>query len=607
MGRLLSFQEVMDANGEYIVPTAWRDLGAAEAHRRASEMRVRNLQERRATMARLEKDPAGQRAEMESCAFDLVRWATRWGWLPNANERTVLPFLPFESQVRELLYPFYSDMLTPLNPIDPRGDLRHTIIDKPRYMGATFSYLTGFLWGCLFHQAWDNNAPCVFLLAADRKEHLYSKDDDETHFGRMNQILQALPKWMLPKPDARGHQYKYTAFKLAFSTNRAMIRGKAAKASFGRAQRARAALLDEEAHMADGRQTVVSAGDLTNVLIRVSSVNGMGNSFAQDMHDQGLKIRRVHLTHKDCPWYDAGWLAKQAESRSPAAFQQEIMVNYRATVGRCYWSPPWNDTLNIVKDVEILKKSPLYGLLDIGRADGTAMLWAQADYRLGQFNLLGMVFRPEAVLEYLIPFFLGRFPDVDKMGDKFPHQSDWHRGDQEFVAYLARLYNAAGPIQWVTGSDAAENRVHSDSLITKMRRQWGVNLRPVKPTDKLENIDRVRQMTPYIRVPEYAARATPGQYDRTGASPFTISDVFTQYRKKINQNTGEVLEAGLPVHDQYSNPADALQLWTMVLPMVIPKFSKGEREKGMGSNFLDKQRPAPEEAAQFAAAIYGGK
>jgi hypothetical protein len=605
-GRILSLAEMLDANGSFIVPADWRPLGAAEVHRRAAEMRIRNLEERKDRWARLAHSPSLQREEMEACAWDLTRWCVNWGWLPNANERSVLPFLPFEAQVRELIHPFYADMVTPLDPSNPRGDDRRNIVDKPRYMGASYCILSGFLWGALFHQYWDGGAPCVFLLAADRKEHIYSKDDQETHQGRMEQILRALPEWMLPEPIGKR---TFTAFKIAFPANKSMIRGKAAKGSFGRAQRARAALLDEEAHMADGTQTVTSAGDLTQCLWRISSVNGMGNSFAKDMHDHGLKIRRHRLKYTDCPWYDDAWLKSQQATRSPEAFQQEIMVNYRAQTGRAYWSPPFEEALNVVEDVELLKHSPLYMMLDVGRADGAALLWGQADYQAAQFNLLGMVYRPEANEDYLVPFMLGKFPTEDRLGSKFPAASNWHAADQEFVRYLGRLYAATGPMQFITGTDAAEQRMHADSLVTHLRRRWGLIARPVKPKDKGEAIERVRRMIPHIRIPKYAATATPGQYDRTGRTPFALPEVFYRYRRKVNQQTGEVLESGMPVHDEVSNPADCLQYWALILPLQIPRLSAFERERGLGRGLMrteaEARLKAPSEAAQYAKLIFG--
>lgn len=606
-GRLLTLAEVMERNEPYIVPASWRPLGAAEVHRKAAEMRLRNLDERTERWNRLDKDVKAQREEMEDCAFDLVRWCINWGWLPNANERNVPPFLPFEAQVKELLYPFYEDMIKPLDPANPRGDDRRHIVDKPRYMGASYCILSGFIWGSLFHQYWDGGAPCVYLLAADRKEHIYSKEDQETHQGRMEQIFNALPKWMLPEPI---NKRTFTAFKIAFPKNKSMIRGKAAKGSFGRAQRARAALLDEEAHMADGSQTVTSAGDLTQCLWRISSVNGIGNSFGRDMHDTGLRIHRHHLKYTDCPWYDEAWLESQRRTRSPAAFEQEILVNYRTTLGRAYWTPPFDDAVNVVEDVPVLAHSPLYGIIDIGRADGSAIIWAQPNYKERMFALYGMVYRPEAVEDYLIPFILGKFPEQDRLGTKFPLAQNWHSADQEFVRYIGRLYASVPSVQWVVGTDAAEDRLQSDSFVTHMRRRFGVIFRPVKPRDKLDAIDRVRNMVPHMRIPRYAATATPGQYDRTGRTPFTLTDVFHRYRRKINQQTGEPLESGLPVHDEISNPADGLQYFALVMPMTIPRLSKNEEERGLGQGLMRREEEArlaaPGEVAQLASLIYTG-
>lgn len=605
---ILSLEEVLERNKEWIVLSEWRNDGAALVRKRHRKMVADNMAMREKLHAELAGDEFAQAVERRRCAEDFVYWVTRYCTIFNSAERVTIPLLPWETQVREILYPLYHDQRKPLDPEDPSGDKRHHILDKPRYMGVSFCVLAGIVWLSLFHQEWDGGTPCTSLLAADKKEHLYAPDDFETHFGRMEKMVRDLPEWMLPEPiKETGKNATFAAFKIAFKANQSVIRGKAAKKSFGRAQRARIALLDEEAYMEDGHETVTSAGDLTACLWRVSSVNGMTNSHAKAMHDKHLEITRHEIRYDDCPWYDKDWLEKQRVSRSKEAFEREILCNYRVHEGGVYWCPPFSRKINLVRSVELDPMAPLYVAIDIGRKDGTSIIYGQTSIEQRCHFILGHVYRQYATMPYLMPFILGKFPEKNRLGDPGEERSGYHPEAQQFVDYLGRLFSQVRRVFYVVGSDAAQKRVNSDSFVRDARRLWGVNVRPVRLMDKLEAIARVTTMVPYIRIPDFANEATPGQ-DNLREQSFTISEVFEEYRKKRNAHTGEILNEGLPVHDKYSNPADAIQYWAQMTPMLAPGFTDSERARGLHEQF--RNRTTLDEdfavASRSALDIYGG-
>jgi hypothetical protein len=109
----------------------------------------------------------------------------------------------------------------------------------------------------------------------------------------------------------------------------------------------------------------------------------------------------------------------------------------------------------------------------------------------------------------------------------------------------------------------------SDSFVVQCRRMWRISILPVRLNDKLEAIDKVKWMVPYLRINSKVNSLTPGQYDTTHEPPFHLSDVFFQYRKKTNRQTDEVLPAGRPVHDRFSNPADGIQYLVHEMPRVM--------------------------------------
>jgi hypothetical protein len=125
---------------------------------------------------------------------------------------------------------------------------------------------------------------------------------------------------------------------------------------------------------------------------------------------------------------------------SPEDFEQEIMCNTRAQIGRAYWSPPFDLKVNVVEDpIPVIPGATLWVGIDIGKADGLSILYFQRDEARQLVNCHGMVFRKDAVMEWMIPFLLGEFPKRNLIGDEFPSQDLWHPLDQEFVKTVGRM------------------------------------------------------------------------------------------------------------------------------------------------------------------------
>lgn len=581
-----TLQAILERNQDFIIPAAWRELGAPEALRRVRAMRVRNLLQRQALLDACQDDPDAQSLEMSRCAEDFIYFVTRYLWMFNSDLRQTIPFLPVEAQVRELLYPLYFDQYTPLDPDNPSMDRRHHIVEKPRYVGASYCVLAAMVWICCFHRYWpgeEAGTPAMVAMCADREEHVYSVEDPECHMGRLEQMFRRLPKWMLPNPiyplddeekdkgtERLSRASTFSGKKISWPGTKSMIVGKAANGSFGRSKRARLALVDEEAHMTEGPATVRSADGLSACVWRLSSVKGQANSHYRDMNNPNLKITRHRLSVLDVPWYDEEWLSEKRRTMSPEDFAQEIMCDTKAQVGRAYWAPPFDMKVNVVDTpIPVVPGSTLWIGLDIGKADGLSMLYLQRDEVRQLVNCHGMVFRKDALVEWMVPFILGEFPKRNLVGDEFPSEDLWHPLDREFVRTVGKMRATATRIRVVSGSDAAEERMTSDSFVTQLWRMWRITVIPVKLTDKLEAIDKVKWMVPYFRVNSKVNALTPGQYDTTHEPPFHLSDVFFQYRKKVNRQTDEVLPAGRPVHDRFSNPADALQYLVHEMPRVM--------------------------------------
>jgi len=580
--------DVLERNSKWIIPAAWRDLGEKECLRRVREMRLANLKLREEISGRFNTDQEFREAEMKACAEDLVYWCTRWAWLYNADARQSIPFLPIEFQITEALYPFYIDQYTPLDEDNPEADRRNHMVEKPRKVGFTYCILFGGSWAMCFHHMWpirDKGAPHVGGVAADVKDNVKDRENPESHMGRLEQILRALPTKMLPGPiredkelDEDGNPVRkrggkkgntFGETKISFPENKSFIRAAAASRNAGRAGRFSWFLFDEEEFAEKARAMVRGLMDATACLWRITSVNGKGNSFHRDWSNPRLKVTRHDIHYWMVPWYGERWLKSIQEGRSDDDFQREILKNRDTRSGAAYWSPPWSEPVNVVDtEIKVCATTPLYIGLDIGKADGASLIYAQKDPETETVLGHGMVFRRGAVLEWLVPFLLGKFPERNETGDKAPGPEYWHPLDRQFVERVGEMIKVAPSVRIVAGSDAKQSSMHYDSLIVQMWRMWKIRIVPVRIDDKREAIDAVKWMVPYLRINRKVNQMTPGQYDDEGA-PFTMSDVFYQYRKKTDRQTEEILPSGTPVHDHFSNPADSWQYLVKEMPRVM--------------------------------------
>lgn len=556
---VVSEDDMVARNADWIIPTAWREEGSTVVLARLKALQERNEEEREKRRKRAETDEAFRDEELQRCANDVCYWLIWYGSITNANEQICIPFLPFEAQVRKIIWPIFHDLTTPLK--GGRADKRHYIIKKPRYMGISFTILeAGAIWGALFHQYWDNGAPFLTLLGADLEKNLDKPGDPETHFGRMEGVLSRLPKWMIP-----GGKFSRTNLKISILKNQSSIIGKALNRNFGRAQRSTLAMVDEEAFARDARAAITSLHDNTNRIWRVSTVNGLDESFARTWNDLDLKINRIDLNWRDCPWYDDEWYEAEKATRTKEQLAQEIDGDFTASAGNRCWDE-FSPAINIVEEVPFLEGQPLWVGIDVGRADGTALTWWQVDYEKGLHLCHGYLYRPEAKLNFILPFLLGKIPDRDKQGNAYVGALHWGEPEREFIQKIGGMMAKASHTIYVGGSDLAQDLVHTDSLVQILARQWGLSVCALRIRSKQEAVTKVAVAVPYMRMSKQTA------YGKLAGSRHALFDVFTQYRWKDRQ-PGEADDHLLPVHNEYSNGADSIQYYIQKVGLLSPKLA----------------------------------
>lgn len=194
------------------------------------------------------------------------------------------------------------------------------LVEKSRDMGMSWLLVALASTVCLF-------TPGVVVGMGSRKEEYVDKiGDPKSLFWKAREFIRMLP------PEFRGtwSDKKHAPhMRIMFPESGSSITGEAGD-NIGRGNRTSFYIVDEAAHLERPQLVDASLSATTNCRIDLSSVNGMGNPFAQKRF--GGKIRVFTFAWRDDPRKDDAWYAKQCEELDPVTVAQEIDINYSASV-----------------------------------------------------------------------------------------------------------------------------------------------------------------------------------------------------------------------------------------------------------------------------------
>ncbi|MDH0030330.1 MULTISPECIES: terminase [unclassified Acinetobacter] len=272
-----------------------------------------------------EQSEQSQQAEYEKCRRDPIHWFNHWVWTydPRGMAFGLPANLPF------VLRPKQVDLVDWL---EEREDTQTGgVIEKSRDEGMSYVVLGFFLHRWLFV---DGFAAGV----GSRKEDLVDKKGDpKTLFYKFRDMLDKLPAWMKPKGFNRREHDNY--LRIVNPVNGATLTGEAGD-NIGRGGRTSMYLLDEWGFVANPEAADAAISQNTNVIIKGSTPNGIGNRFHQDRFSGRYSVFTM-------PWRlnpDKNWTAqcrgqviypwyeKQVITLDPVILAQEVDINYAASV-----------------------------------------------------------------------------------------------------------------------------------------------------------------------------------------------------------------------------------------------------------------------------------
>ncbi|NHZ84536.1 MAG: hypothetical protein GWP19_01475 [Planctomycetia bacterium] len=280
--------------------------------------------------------------------------------------------------------------------IDHIEGKRDGLIEKSREMGATwlfFAALPLYFW--LFRDG-------INILVGSYKEMLVDDKTPDSVFGKIDYLMNSLPKWMLPKNfNTNKHR---TKLKLVNPSTGNLITGDTMNPNFGRGARKTAVLFDELGFWDYAKDAYESCGDTTDCRITNSTPHGY-NYYAM-LKESGIDTLTLHW--KQHPLKDDKWYEFEKMRRTEEEVAQELDISYsKSREGKVY--SEWND-VNITTGLyEYDPDYPLYVSWDFGRADDTAIIWSQYT-RDGKLKIIDTYRNTGKNIDFYIPLVTGIVP-----------------------------------------------------------------------------------------------------------------------------------------------------------------------------------------------------
>lgn len=262
--------------------------------------------------------PQAALIEMELCRRDIFHWLDNWAWtydprLVTAGKSAHIPLDLFLRQRQFIEW------------VQARLAAHEDgLAEKSRDMG--FTWLTGSL---AIHN-WLFLDGFATAFGSRKEEYVDRKGDPKSIFEKMRMLYRNLPKWMMPLGFDEAKHDNY--MRLINPRNGNVISGEAGD-QMGRGGRVSQYNIDEAAFLEHGDMVDAATSATCETRIWGSTVNGLGNTFANKRHGGSFRPDQIFRLHyKDDPRKDAAWATKKKASLEAHVWASEYEIDYSASV-----------------------------------------------------------------------------------------------------------------------------------------------------------------------------------------------------------------------------------------------------------------------------------
>ena len=273
----------------------------------------------------IEQNELSIQAEMYKCKNDPTHWFNHWIWTYDPRG---MPFglpanLPF------VLRPKQVELIDWL--LERENTQTHGLIEKSRDEGMSYVVLGFYLHRWLFVDGFAGGV-------GSRKEELVDKKGDpKTLLHKFRDMFSKMPEWMKPKGFVEKVHDNY--MRIINPDNGATITGEAGD-NIGRGGRTTMYFLDEWAFVERQEAVDAAISQNTNVHIKGSTPNGIGDRFHQDRFSGRYAVFTMPWrANPDKNWtveYNGKvihpWYEKQLATLDDVVLAQEVDINYAASV-----------------------------------------------------------------------------------------------------------------------------------------------------------------------------------------------------------------------------------------------------------------------------------
>ncbi len=307
----------------------------------------------------IEQSELSIQAEIYKCKNDPAHWFNHWIWTYDPRG---MPFgLP--ANIPFVLRPKQVELVHWL--LEREGSQTHGLIEKSRDEGMSYVVLGFFLHRWLFVEGFAGGV-------GSRKEELVDKrGDPKTLLHKFRDMFSKMPDWMKPKNFSSRDHDNY--MRIVNPDNGATITGEAGD-NIGRGGRTSMYFLDEWAFVERQEAVDAAISQNTNVHIKGSTPNGIGDRFHRDRfsgrysvftmpwRDNPDKNWQVDLRGKLIyPWYE-----KQLATLDEVVLAQEVDINYAASVEGVLIPSVWvQAAIDAHKKLNIEPTGDRIGALDV--------------------------------------------------------------------------------------------------------------------------------------------------------------------------------------------------------------------------------------------------
>lgn len=479
----------------------------------------RNLMFRIERRILLEERPDLQELELEYCKSSIVYFFNTWLYTldpRNAQGRKQSPFITYPFQEEILRWWIWSMKMGV-----------STIVEKSRDMGLSW-LLVGFdVWLALFHK---DVTTYQFSMTEDDVDNRTVK----SLFGKTRYLLRNLPEWMKAgwREEQTGIDMK---MKLIFPKNNSEILGQLTGGTIARGGRCSRASLDEFAHVDNSDEVLESVSELTGNVCFFSSVNGMGNAFAEIAHDPAnhkmtihwslhpLKDDRWAFYRKNQPYYrkDESVWAQEQEICYEKSTKGRVYYDFVSFTGSDYeWSHIQSDEYFRYDD-----SFDVYVGIDLGVDDALSIVFAQ--------------YRP-AHLDFV------QFTDKCFIIFDEKEETNWGVDDaSKFLLEQKEKYNFVYK-DIVIDARTGNQRDAKKKTWAEYFRENGIPVVMKRNPTEMGPIEEVHQLL-----------SVPGKFCVTNTCTHTIKS-FQNWKWPVDPRTGVVPQNAKPKHDKWSHNMKAV-------------------------------------------------